>query len=75
MSLATDRYDYMRSAGAAFTPNDTVLLEQLGQPQLPTLTNGVPAPEAGLARPVPPAPVSTRAPGAAEPVPGEKPKQ
>jgi len=75
MSLATDRYDYMRSAGAAFTPNDTVLLEKLGQPQLPSLTNGVPAPEAGLAKPVPPAPVSTRAPGAAEPVPGEKPQQ
>jgi general secretion pathway protein D len=75
MSLATDRYDYMRSAGAEFTPNDSILLQQLGQPQLPVLNNGVPAPEAGLARPVPPAPVSTRAPGAAGPVPAEKPQQ
>ncbi|UGQ46127.1 type II secretion system secretin GspD [Massilia endophytica] len=67
MSLAADRYDYMRAAGAEFTPSDTVLLKQLGQPQLPALTNGVPGSEGGLARPVPPAPVPVRDPGAAAP--------
>jgi|SRR5450830_54431 len=70
ISLATDRYDYMRSAGATLTPNEAILVKQLGNPMLPPLVNGVPANEDGtLARPVPPAPVPLRSPGAAEPVP------
>ncbi len=70
ISLATDRYDYMRSAGATLTPNEAILVKQLGNPMLPPLVNGTPASEDGtLARPVPPAPVPARSPGAAEPVP------
>lgn len=70
ISLATDRYDYMRSAGATLTPNEAILVKQLGNPMLPPLVNGAPASEDGtLARPVPPAAVPARVPGAAEPVP------
>jgi len=70
ISLATDRYDYMRSAGATLTPNEAILVKQLGNPMLPPLVNGTPASDDGtMARPVPPAPVPTRVPGAAEPVP------
>ncbi|WBS03326.1 type II secretion system secretin GspD [Pseudoduganella sp. SL102] len=69
MSLAADRYDYMRASGADFTPSDTILLRQLGQPQLPALNNGVPVGSPTVAAPVPPAPVPAGAPGAAQPVP------
>ncbi|AVR98877.1 type II secretion system secretin GspD [Pseudoduganella armeniaca] len=76
ISLATDRYDYMRSAGATLTPNEAILVKQLGNPMLPPLVNGSPAsPDGTLARPVPPAPVPARAPGAAEPVPAQPGKQ
>ncbi|WEF32373.1 type II secretion system secretin GspD [Pseudoduganella chitinolytica] len=76
ISLATDRYDYMRSAGASLTPNEAILVKQLGNPMLPPLVNGSPAsPDGTLARPVPPAAVPARAPGAAEPVPAQPGKQ
>jgi general secretion pathway protein D len=65
--LAADRYDYMRATQQAVKPDDTVLLKDLGQPMLPQLINGQPAPGVGqLARPVTPAPAS---------VPAEKPQQ
>lgn len=69
MSLAADRYDYMRASGAEFKPSDTILMRQLGQPQLPQLNNGVPVGSPTLAAPVPPAPVPKLAPGSAEPAP------
>ena len=69
MSLAADRYDYMRASGAEFTPSDTILLRQLGGPQLPALNNGVPVGSPTVAAPVPAAPVPAGAPGAAQPVP------
>ncbi|AXA93611.1 type II secretion system secretin GspD [Massilia sp. YMA4] len=76
ISLATDRYDYMRSAGATLTPNEAILVKQLGNPMLPPLVNGSPAsPDGTLARPVPPAAVPARIPGAAEPVPAQPGKQ
>jgi general secretion pathway protein D len=54
--LATDRYDYMRATQQAVKPDDTILLKDLGQPMLPQLNNGQPAPGVGqLARPVSPA--------------------
>ncbi|WP_338769617.1 type II secretion system secretin GspD [Massilia sp. METH4] len=70
MSLAADRYDYMRASGAEFKPSDTILLRQLGGPQLPALNNGVPVGSPNVAAPVPPAPAPTpaQAPGAAQPV-------
>ncbi len=67
MSLAADRYDYMRASGAEIKPSDTILLKQLGQPTLPPLVNGVPSGSPTLAAPVPPAPLPLRAPGAAVP--------
>jgi general secretion pathway protein D len=75
MSLAADRYDYMRASGAEFKPSDTILMRQLGQPQLPQLNNGVPVGSPTLAAPVPPAPVPKLAPGAAEPVQPTPPQQ
>jgi general secretion pathway protein D len=71
MSLAADRYDYMRASGAEFKPSDTILMRQLGGPQLPALNNGVPVGSPTVAAPVPPAPVPSpaQAPGAAQPVP------
>ncbi|MBY0237797.1 MAG: type II secretion system secretin GspD [Burkholderiaceae bacterium] len=54
--LATDRYDYIRATQQAIKPDDTVLLKDLGQPLLPQLQNGQPAPgvSSQLARPVTP---------------------
>ncbi len=75
MSLAADRYDYMRASGAEFKPSDTILMRQLGQPQLPQLNNGVPVGSPTLAAPVPPAPVPQQSPGAAEPVQPTPPPQ
>ncbi|QBE63516.1 type II secretion system secretin GspD [Pseudoduganella lutea] len=69
MSLAADRYDYMRASGAEFKPSDTILMRQLGGPQLPVLNNGVPVGSPTVAAPVPAAPVPAGAPGAAQPVP------
>jgi general secretion pathway protein D len=68
-SLAADRYDYMRSAGAALEPDTSPLVRKLGGPELPALVNGIPTGSATMARPVPAAPVLTpEVPGAAEPV-------
>ncbi|MYM69213.1 type II secretion system secretin GspD [Pseudoduganella sp. FT55W] len=71
-SLATDRYDYMRSQQEAIKPPDSILVQDLGQPVLPKLQNGAPVSGGAVAAPVPPAPVPVRAPGAAENV---KPQQ
>jgi general secretion pathway protein D len=64
-SLATDRYDLMRSKQEAILPPDNILVRDLGQPMLPPLQNGVPAGGDTVARPVPPAPIPNRGtPGA-----------
>jgi len=71
-SLATDRYDYMRSQQEAIQPPDSILVKDLGQPVLPKLQNGAPVSGGAVAAPVPPAPLPTRAPGAAENVQPQK---
>jgi general secretion pathway protein D len=65
VSLATDRYDYMRTQQGAIKPPQSILVEDLGQPMLPELQNGVPVSGGPVAQPVPPAPFSTKLPGAA----------
>jgi general secretion pathway protein D len=63
-ALASDRYDYMRSAGVAAQPeSDSVLVRDLGAPLLPLLQNGQP-PVGGSMAPLPPplAPASVPAP-------------
>jgi general secretion pathway protein D len=67
-AIATDRYDYMRSAGAAVGgPKDNILLPDYGTPVLPPLTNGQPPPGGAMApvplRPVPPPATPAPAPG------------
>ncbi|MES2264758.1 MAG: type II secretion system secretin GspD [Pseudomonadota bacterium] len=64
-SLASDRYDYMRAAEGAIQQDNTVLVKDLGQPMLPPLIDGQPVGMPQMARPVPPAPLPLRAPGAA----------
>ena len=55
-SLATDRYDYMRSAGQrAAAPQDSIVMPDYGTPVLPQLVNGQPPPGGAMA-PVPPRP-------------------
>ncbi|MFP5390413.1 MAG: type II secretion system secretin GspD [Gammaproteobacteria bacterium] len=55
-SIATDRYDYMRSAGMKAAPtDDSILLPNYGAPVLPELTNGQP-PAGGVHVPMPPKP-------------------
>ncbi|NVM76049.1 general secretion pathway protein D [Duganella sp. SG902] len=71
-SLATDRYDYMRSQQEAIKPPDSILVQDLGQPVLPKLQNGAPVSGGAVAAPVPPAPIPLRVPGAAENVPPQK---
>ena len=74
-SLAMDRYEYMRAAGAAgqASQDETILMRNLGAPLLPPLTNGQP-PSAGVmaTAPVQTAPAAGGAPGAAsgQPVQG-----
>ena len=63
-SLATDRYDYMRAQQGAIKPPESILVEDLGQPMLPQLQNGVPVSGGPVAQPVPPAPFPLKAPGA-----------
>jgi general secretion pathway protein D len=63
-SLATDRYDYMRSQQGAIKPPDSILVEDLGQPMLPPLQDGAPTGGGLTAKPVPPAPFPTKVPGA-----------
>jgi len=53
-SLAMDRYEYMRAAGAVGQPESSPLLRELGAPVLPPLTNGQPPVGGGMAT-VPPA--------------------
>ena len=65
-SLATDRYDYMRTQQDAIQPQESILVRDLGQPKAPDLQNGVPVGGA-FVRPIPPAAVPLREPGAAEP--------
>ncbi|WP_432381054.1 type II secretion system secretin GspD [Duganella sp. P38] len=64
-SLATDRYDYMRSQQQAILPPDSALVKDLGQPVLPQLQNGAPISGGPVAAPVPPAPLPARLPGGA----------
>jgi general secretion pathway protein D len=40
MSLAEDRYDYIRDAEIAGKPEQTVILPNMDAPQLPPLQNG-----------------------------------
>ena len=64
-SLATDRYEFMRSAEQAIKPADSILVNDFGQPVLPALQNG--QPQGGAMAPLPPAapqPASNQAPGA-----------
>ncbi|OON60057.1 type II secretion system protein GspD [Massilia sp. KIM] len=53
-SLAMDRYEYMRAAGATGQPESTPLVRDLGAPVLPPLTQGQP-PSGGNMATVPPA--------------------
>jgi general secretion pathway protein D len=64
-SISLDRYEYMRALGAATRPtDDSILVRNLGAPELPPLTNGQPPAGGTMATMPPPAPISTR-PGAA----------
>lgn len=75
ISLATDRYDYMRSQQQAILPPDGALVKDLGQPMLPQLQNGAPISGGAVAAPVPPAPLPTRLPGGASNIQPEQPVQ
>jgi general secretion pathway protein D len=64
-SISLDRYEYMRALGATTRPqDDTILMQNLGAPELPPLTNGQPPAGGTLATMPPPAPPTAR-PGAA----------
>ena len=64
-SISLDRYEYMRALGAINRPaDDTILMNNIGAPELPPLTNGQPPPGGTFATMPPPAPSTTR-PGAA----------
>ena len=64
-SISLDRYEYMRSLGTANRPvDDSILLRNIGAPDLPALTNGQPSAGGVMATLPPPAPPSAR-PGAA----------
>ncbi len=64
-SISLDRYEYMRALSQSTRPqDDSILLKNLGAPELPPLTNGQPPAGGTLATMPPPAPVSAR-PGAA----------
>ncbi|MFC3460024.1 type II secretion system secretin GspD [Massilia haematophila] len=63
-SISLDRYEYMRALGQSNrAPDDTILLRDLGAPELPALTEGQPAAGGTLATLPAPAPVPVR-PGA-----------
>ncbi|MCC2974635.1 type II secretion system secretin GspD [Massilia sp. IC2-476] len=67
-SLAMDRYEYMRAAGAAgqASQDETILMRNLGAPSLPPLTNGQPPVGGTMATaPAQTAPAAGGAPGAA----------
>jgi general secretion pathway protein D len=64
-SISLDRYEYMRALGATTRPaDDTLLLRNIGAPELPPLTNGQPPAGGTMATMPPPAPPTAR-PGAA----------
>jgi general secretion pathway protein D len=64
-SIAMDRYDYMRAAGAAGRPEDSPLMRDLGAPLLPPLVNGQPPAGGSMAtKPVQTPPPANAAPGA-----------
>lgn len=64
-SIAMDRYEYMRAAGAAAQPESSALLRDLGAPQLPPLVNGQPPAGGGMATvPQQRQPAPNAAPGA-----------
>jgi len=64
-SIAMDRYEYMRAAGAAGQPESSPLLRDLGAPLLPPLTGGQPPSGGGMATVPPQAPPRPNAaPGA-----------
>ncbi|MRW86401.1 type II secretion system protein GspD [Pseudoduganella sp. FT26W] len=78
ISLATDRYDYMRGQQENIQPPEGALVKDLGQPVLPALQNGAPVGGGGIAAPVPPAPLPSRLPGGAsniQPAPQPVPQQ
>lgn len=63
-AISLDRYEYMRAQGASTRPqDDTLLMRNLGGPELPALTNGQP-PGGGTFATMPP-PVAPSRPGAA----------
>lgn len=62
-SIAMDRYEYMRAAGAAGQPESTPLLRDLGTPLLPPLVEGQPPAGGGMAT----VPAQTRLPANAAP--------
>jgi general secretion pathway protein D len=63
--ISLDRYEYMRALGATTRPqDDTLLMRNLGAPELPPLTNGQPPAGGTFATMPPPAPPTAR-PGAA----------
>ena len=72
-AIAMDRYNYMRSSGIDAQPQRSgVLINELGTPVLPALTNGQP-PVGGAMAGVPPKPAVTPAqartrPGTAVPL-------
>lgn len=59
-SITLDRYEYLRAAGAAQQPEQTILVRDLGAPVLPALTNGQP-PVGGAMATMPPTPAPTPA--------------
>lgn len=64
-SIAMDRYEYMRAAGAAAQPESSPLLRDLGAPQLPPLVEGQPPAGGGMATvPAQARPPANAAPGA-----------
>ena len=64
-SIAMDRYEYMRAAGAAAQPESSPLLRDLGAPQLPPLVSGQPPAGGGMATvPQQRQPAPNTAPGA-----------
>ncbi len=65
-SLASDRYDYMRSQQTAIKPEESSLVNDFGQPVLPELQNGQPVGSPVVVKPMPPAPAPApnQAPGA-----------
>ncbi|RSZ55741.1 type II secretion system secretin GspD [Massilia atriviolacea] len=67
-AIATDRYDFMRSAGQAVGgPKDNIVMPDYGTPVLPQLSSGQP-PAGGAMAPVPARPVP--APATPAPAPG-----